>query len=513
MFDFDFNDLTEQSRGEELIGTWIAYGRYGRKEYIISDSEKGELLFNGPDASGGQLSGKLVRSGTWHEADVKIGDVGDELKVGNIRVSFIEADDSVLLNFRSSAEAAWGQDIFARREASVKAWNSLQRPAELVMEGASTENLSPKEWAKLQKLAEKFNPTINLVEHVDKYGVWDHVQCDEAYEEQAQALVLRPAGEESLPAPVLLFLLGNGHVDGREPVVKCGLDVMLQNEELRTKFYIVVPKPSTHNGLVRYTGRGWEKEWNEDAVWFLFTAVLRRLGAKKVDPSMLYATGISMGARGVWHMALKYGDMLAAACPISGQCYWPNDTWTRGPLPRQDAFERLMRLPFRAYQIDVDFYAGNPERDIEYLTWGLEEKKRQLNLSYAKQKIEVQIREWASTEGRGCMELWWVKGPLEGEDGTDDHRLWLWVYEKRQWALTQFLLKHRVPEEQRWGFNTKPIHVDTSEEKARLQALWATVEDNRDAEEALKAREALVAELYGAAAPAEQQAAPEQQPA
>jgi len=268
---------------------------------------------------------------------------------------------------------------------------------------------------------------------------------------------------------------------------------------------MVVPKPCTRNGLVRYTGHGWEREWNEDAVWFLFTDVLRRLGAQRVDPARLCATGISMGARGVWHLALKYGDMLAAASPISGQCYWPNDTWMRGPLPRQDVMDRLRCLPLRAYQIDVDNYAGNPRRDIEWLTWGLEERKRQLNLNYAKQKIEVQVREWSFTEGGASMELWWVKGPLEGEGGRDDHRLWLWVYEKRQWALAQFFLRHRTPESHRWHFNAKPISVDTSGEKARLEALWAHAEDITDEEEARMAREALVAELYGATVPSQQQ--------
>jgi len=506
MFDFDFNDLTVKSKGEELIGTWVAFGRYGRKEYQISQGAKGKLLFQGPDASGGLLSGVLERAAEWHEAVVKIGDGVEELEVGSIRVSFIEEDDSILLNFRCSGEAAWGQDIFARREALAKAWDESLRPAELLMEGSVHEgNMSSKEREQLMKLVETLNPTINLLEHLDKFGTWEHCHCDDAYEEQGEALVLRPSVEDGLPAPVILFLLGNGHVDGREHIMHCGLDVMLQNEELRTKFYMVVPKPCTRNGLVRYTGRGWEKEWNEDAVWFLFTNILRRLGERRVDPARLCATGISMGARGVWHLALKYGDMLAAAAPISGQCFWPNDTWTRGPLPRQDVLDHLTRVPFRAYQIDVDNYAGNPLRDIEWLTWGLEEKKRQVNLNYAKQKIEVQVREWSYTSGGGYMELWWVKGPLEGEQGTDDHRLWLWVYEKRQWGLAQFFQKHRVPESRRWGFNTKPISVDTSVEKARLEALWAQAESNTDADEVKQAREALVAELYGASAPPEQQ--------
>mmetsp|Transcript_107890 Transcript_107890/g.315420 ORF Transcript_107890/g.315420 Transcript_107890/m.315420 type:complete len:499 (-) Transcript_107890:372-1868(-) len=497
MFEFDFNDLCEKSQGEELIGTWAAFGRYGRKEYNISQCDKSQLWFNGPDASGGVLSGRLVRSGDWHEATVKI---SEGIDVGSIRVAFIEKDDSLLLNFRCSGEAAWGQDIFARREASAAAWNPLHRPAEFVLEGSGTDSLSEKERAKLLRLAEKFNPAVNVPEHVAMFGSWEHCHCDDAYEDHGEVLIVRPsAGDAALPAPVILFLLGNGHVDGREHVTSCGLDVMLQNEDLRSKFYIVVPKPCTRNGLVRYTGRGWEKEWNEDAVWFLFTNILRRLGAKRVDPARLCTTGISMGARGVWHLALKYGDMLAAACPISGQCYWPNETWTRGPLPVQSVMDQLTRLPLRAYQIDVDNYAGNPLRDIEWLTWGLEEKKRQINLNYARQKIEVQIREWAYKEGDGCMELWWVKGPLEGERGTDDHRLWLWVYEKRQWGLAQFFLKYQVPETHRWDFSSKPISVNTSDEKARLEALWALAEAPDD-EEAKQGKGALVAELYGAAA-------------
>merc|ERR1712061_650514 len=96
------------------------------------------------------------------------------------------------------------------------------------------------------------------------------------------------------------------------------------------------------------------------------------------------------------------------------------------------------------------------------------------------------------------MELRWDKGPLEGEKGgTDDHRLRVWGYEKRQWGIAHFFLKHRVPETHRWDFSSKPISVNTTEEKKRLEALWAQA-NAPDNNEAKQGREALVAELYGA---------------
>lgn len=236
---------------------------------------------------------------------------------------------------------------------------------------------------------------FDVKKHMEEHSTWEKHHIDKAYDEEAEAMVIMPQDKSVLPAPVLLFLLGQGQVDGRQPFEAFGLDILLRNEHIRSRFTLVIPKPSTKNGLVRYTGEGWKKEWAQDGVWSIFTEVLRRLGPEKVDPARLYATGISMGAAGVWHMAISYGEYFAAVAPISGACQWPGDTWPRRAEPRADVLERLHKLPMRAFQIDNDEYAGNPLRDIEYLTYDLTEKKREVKISGIDQsKIDVTVRTW-----------------------------------------------------------------------------------------------------------------------
>eukprot|EP00913_Durusdinium_trenchii_P010475 g9822.t1 len=112
----------------------------------------------------------------------------------------------------------------------------------------------------------------------------------------------------------------------------------------------------------------WRWTWCEDGLWAMLTQILKRLGPTKVDPCRIYVTGLSLGASGSWHLALRYGQYLAGLAPVSGVC---------NPLP--EVLERLANLPVRAYQIDVDRYAGSPVKDFEWLCWGLKEEQEDLS--------------------------------------------------------------------------------------------------------------------------------------
>lgn len=315
--------------------------------------------------------------------------------------------------------------------------------------------------------------------HIQKYSSTVCIEVDSAYPEDAEALVIRPESPDDKPRPAILILSGQGNVDGgRDGRRQAWVDVcefFLANPQSKY-FYLIVPVPTINNGLVRYTGEGFKKEWAEDAVWQIFTECLRQIGPGKVDNSRLYATGASMGATGVWDVALKYGHMLAAAAPISGQCHWPDDTWAFAD-PRPDVIERLANLPFRVYQVDCDEYAGSPLGDIEYLGKNLKETTEQKlipGIDPAK-KIPVTVRKWTRGNGKADMELWWVKGPmwdLPGDKKGDDHCLWWRVLLRPDWMLVSWFNKHKVPEERRWRFDSKFTKVDSSERKLADEEEW-----------------------------------------
>merc|ERR550537_1450495 len=139
------------------------------------------------------------------------------------------------------------------------------------------------------------------LEDLETMGWWESFRCDKSCTEDARAYVVTPSSSSSpnearKPAPVLLFLSGNGHVDDREPFFVGGVDIILRNERIRRNFVVISPKPMSNNGLLRYTGEGWARDWAEDATWSFFTEILRRLGPEQVDRSRLYVTGISLGA-------------------------------------------------------------------------------------------------------------------------------------------------------------------------------------------------------------------------
>lgn len=322
-----------------------------------------------------------------------------------------------------------------------------------------------------------------------KRSKWESIQVDPAAEIPAQCLVVPPTGRKALqaPAPVLLFLSGNGHVDDRQDFLWGGLDLLLRNRDLRRRFFIIAPKPLTRSGMLRENDN-WCWTWSEDAVWAVLTEVLRRLGPRRVDPSRLCATGLSLGAIGVWNLSLKYGQHLAAVAPVSGRCEWPGNTWPKGQEgPRPDVLARLKSVAIRAYHIDIDHRAGHPEGDFKHLCWAFdaEETAKTLHLRGVERgtRVKVNCRVWteksaaAGEATQPSWELWQAAGPLQDwsyfEDwGGDNHCLWQRVYPYTSWGLCDFFEKHRVPKDQQWRFDEAPLCLRTikTEEES-----WAAI--------------------------------------
>jgi len=339
-----------------------------------------------------------------------------------------------------------------------------------------TGNPQPPPW-KLPPLPE-FDPGI---------GTWVKLPCDAAYPDEASAYVAAPV-EQDEPAPALLFLSGNGHINDREDFLEGGADLLLRNDAIHRSFFVIAPKPSTSNGLVAYTDR-WTLEWSIDAVWAFFTATLRQLGSQKVDVTRLYVTGISLGAAAAWHLAIKYGQHLAAVVPIAGRCAWPDQTWPRNSEPAEGLRERLRSVPLRAYHIDIDSRAGKPDKDMEWLTYGEEEDSQELALPGLEPDttIEVRVRQWPGTsslhseDGATTLlapwELYLAKGPLKDwswwdHKGGDNHCLWWRVYTKEDWGLATFLLRHQIQVANAWSFDDKPLCVNTADQKRKLEEDW-----------------------------------------
>lgn len=331
----------------------------------------------------------------------------------------------------------------------------------LPCQGATTQ---PGTWGSGRPLSDGHEPGCSrLQRELLERSWWEYYRCDLNYDEDATCLVVPPSGEVAgtHPAPVILFLTGNGHVNDKENFFDRGVDVLLKNEVVRQSCYVVAPRPTTASGLIRNPWDYWNRSWSEAAVWELFTEVLRRLGPHKADASRLYCTGFSLGASGVWNLACYYGHFFAAVTPISGMCGWPPGTWTRGTYPRTEVLDRLESLPLRACQCEVD-NAGQPTEDMEWLRWDYKETTTNMELPGMEidTTLKVKVRKW-DRPGKASWELWLAEGPMKDwsawdEWGGDKHCLWNRIYPSPAWGLMDFFLAHRVPPERCWSFDTLP---------------------------------------------------------
>ncbi len=81
--------------------------------------------------------------------------------------------------------------------------------------------------------------------------------------------------------------------------------------------------------------------------------------------------------------------------------------------------------------------------------------------------VEVQVREWHHPSG-ASWELWWVRGPLKDWSkwdrwGGDSHCVWYRACPSEAWNLVAWMLRHAVPRERQWAFESEPPVIDTTE--------------------------------------------------
>lgn len=117
--------------------------------------------------------------------------------------------------------------------------------------------------------------------------------------------------------PLILFLHGSGERgDDIARVYKHGLPKRLAQ---RHHLPAIVVAPQCPHATT----------WSEHLP--ALTALLDDIGATyRVDHERVYATGLSMGGAGTWHLAARYPDRFAAIVPICGSAHWyigdPADT-------------------------------------------------------------------------------------------------------------------------------------------------------------------------------------------
>ncbi|HUI70248.1 MAG TPA: prolyl oligopeptidase family serine peptidase [Spirochaetia bacterium] len=104
--------------------------------------------------------------------------------------------------------------------------------------------------------------------------------------------------------PLILFLHGSTEKGSDVQIVKrSGLPAYL--EQLRGFPFIVISPQLDAD----------QERWDPTEIKMLLDAVLPGL---RVDRDRIYLTGWSLGANGVWRMAIKYPYLFAAIAPIAG---------------------------------------------------------------------------------------------------------------------------------------------------------------------------------------------------
>jgi predicted peptidase len=137
-------------------------------------------------------------------------------------------------------------------------------------------------------------------------------------------LLYLPEGYVRDPAsrwPLLLFLHGSGERGDDLALVKRHGPPKLLASGGALPFVVVVPQCPEG------------ERWRADALAALLDDVTRRL---RIDAERVYVTGLSMGGRGTWDLAMSYPGRFAAIAPVCG-----------GALP--DRACNLKGVPIRAF--------------------------------------------------------------------------------------------------------------------------------------------------------------------
>eukprot|EP00931_Biecheleriopsis_adriatica_P028101 TRINITY_DN16807_c0_g1_i1.p1 TRINITY_DN16807_c0_g1~~TRINITY_DN16807_c0_g1_i1.p1 ORF type:complete len:668 (+),score=149.15 TRINITY_DN16807_c0_g1_i1:871-2874(+) len=95
---------------QRLLGRWL----YGAKpsEYHITRRFGSSLVFVGPHATGGTVTGVLEQEGHWLVAELAS---ADGHVVGSIRLFYDEQEDAIISNFKNVTSVDWGKDNLAKK--------------------------------------------------------------------------------------------------------------------------------------------------------------------------------------------------------------------------------------------------------------------------------------------------------------------------------------------------------------------------------------------------------------
>ena len=121
--------------------------------------------------------------------------------------------------------------------------------------------------------------------------------------------------------PLLLFLHGSG--ERGDDLAKVKVHGPPRQLDGRDDFPFVVVSPQCPD----------DQRWQADALAALLDDVTRRL---RIDAERVYVTGLSMGGRGTWDLAMSHPDRFAAIAPVCG-----------GAIP--DRACNLKGVPVRAF--------------------------------------------------------------------------------------------------------------------------------------------------------------------
>lgn len=121
--------------------------------------------------------------------------------------------------------------------------------------------------------------------------------------------------------PLLLFLHGSG--ERGDDLAKVKVHGPPRQLDGRGDFPFVVVSPQCPAG----------QRWQADALAALLDDVSRQL---RIDPDRVAVTGLSMGGRGTWDLAMSYPERFAAIVPVCG-----------GALPDRACL--LKDIPVRAF--------------------------------------------------------------------------------------------------------------------------------------------------------------------
>jgi predicted peptidase len=129
------------------------------------------------------------------------------------------------------------------------------------------------------------------------------------------------SGDPAQRWPLLLFLHGSG--ERGADLAKVKVHGPPRQLDGRGDFPFVVVSPQCPD----------DQRWQADALAALLDDVTKKL---RIDRDRVYVTGLSMGGRGTWDLAMSYPERFAAIAPICG-----------GALP--DRACRLKGVPVRAF--------------------------------------------------------------------------------------------------------------------------------------------------------------------